>query len=83
MLERVEETPGIKPQRLMVDTAYGPAEMLNWVVIEKQIAPHIPVFDKTDGKPGLLGRKEFIWDGDTDCFTCPAGKSLLRGRRLY
>ena len=83
MIERVEENLGIKPQRLMADTAYGSAEMLNWIVEEKQIAPHIPVFDKTDGKPWLFGRTEFIWNADADCYTCPADKLLQRGRRKF
>jgi hypothetical protein len=52
MIEWTEERFGLKPQRLAGDTAYGAAPMLNWLVEEKQITPHIPVIDKskrTDG----------------------------------
>ena len=45
MIERTEERFGIKPERLAADTAYGSAANLNWLVEEKQIAPHIPVID--------------------------------------
>jgi hypothetical protein len=48
MIERTEERFGLKPERLVGDTAYGAASMLNWLVEEKGIAPHIPVFDKIE-----------------------------------
>jgi hypothetical protein len=36
-----------KPQRLAAASVYGSAPMLNWLVEEKQITPHIPVIDKS------------------------------------
>jgi IS5 family transposase len=42
MIERTEERFGLKPERVVGDTAYGAAPMLNWLVEEKGIAPHIP-----------------------------------------
>jgi transposase len=42
MIERTEERFRLKPERLAGDTAYGAAPMLNWLVEEKGIAPHIP-----------------------------------------
>ena len=53
MLERTETRFGIKPTFLAADSAYGSAESLAWLVKRKEIAPHIPVFDKsnrTDGR---------------------------------
>ena len=47
MIERTEQRFGLKPERLAADTAYGSAAMLNWLVNEKRIAPHIPVIDKS------------------------------------
>ena len=41
MIERTEQRFGLKPERLVGDTAYGAAPMLNWLVEEKDIAPHI------------------------------------------
>ncbi|CAM3226949.1 hypothetical protein ASTA108788_08755 [Asticcacaulis taihuensis] len=45
MIERVDEHFGLYPERLAADTADGSAEMLGWLVYEKGIEPHIPVFD--------------------------------------
>lgn len=46
MVERVEKQFDLKPKRLVGDTAYGAAPMLNWIVNDKQIEPHIPVWEK-------------------------------------
>jgi hypothetical protein len=50
--------------------------MLNWLVDEKRIAPHIPVFDRSKREDGTLSREDFRYDGSTDTYTCPAGKRL-------
>ena len=42
MIDRTERRFGVKPERLAVDTAYGSATTLNWLVNDKKIAPHIP-----------------------------------------
>jgi transposase len=76
MIERTEERFGLKPQRLAGDTAYGAAPMLNWLVEEKQIAPHIPVFDRSKREDGTFSREDFRYDDATDTYTCPAGKTL-------
>ncbi len=76
MLERVEERFDLKPKRLAADTAYGSAAMLGWLVEEKEILPHIPVWDKSEGKPELFGRSEFTWVADSDWYVCPSGKRL-------
>ena len=54
MIERTEERFGLKPERLAADTAYGSAAKLNWLVDEKQIAPHIPVIDKSKREDGTF-----------------------------
>jgi hypothetical protein len=43
----VEERFDLKPKRLIGDTAYGSVAMLGWLVDNKQIEPHIPVWDET------------------------------------
>jgi len=80
MLDRVKARDGIKPRRLSGDTAYGTAEMLNWLVNEREIEPHIPVFDKSARKDGTLPRSAFNYDPDNDRYICPAGKDLKRYR---
>ena len=76
MLERTEERFGLKPQRLAADSAYGSAPMLNWLVEEKQITPHIPVLDKSKREDGTFSREDFRYDEGADTYTCPAGKTL-------
>src|SRR5476651_459214 len=62
MIERTEERFGLKPERLVGDTAYGAAPMLNWLVEERGIAPHIPVFDKSKRDDGTFSRGDFRYD---------------------
>lgn len=69
MIERTEQRFGLKPKLLAADTAYGSAPMLNWLVEEKGIAPHIPVIDKS-------ARADFRYDADEDVYICPAGRPL-------
>lgn len=45
MLERVEKNLDYRPQRLIADTSYGSAPMLDWLVVEKNIAPLIKTQD--------------------------------------
>jgi transposase len=76
MIERTEQRFGLKPERLVGDTAYGAAPMLNWLVEEKGIAPHIPVFDKSKRDDGTFSRSDFQYDPTNDVYHCPAGKTL-------
>jgi len=76
MIERTEERFGLKPERLAADTAYGAASMLNWLVEEKGIAPHIPVFDRSKRDDGTFSRSDFRYDQTNDVYLCPDGKTL-------
>jgi len=76
MIERTEDRFGLKPERLAADTAYGAAPMLNWLVEEKGIAPHIPVFDKSKRDDGTFSRSDFRYDPANNVYHCPAGKTL-------
>ena len=80
MLEQVEEKLDIKPQRLLADTAYGSAPMLAWLVKEKGIAPHIPVWERYPSDPSTFNRSDFKWNAEDDCYVCPAGKLLRHGK---
>ncbi len=76
MIERVADRFNLRPERLAADTAYGTADNLAWLVKEKKIAPHIPVFDRSRRKDGTLSRSDFTWDGENDLYICPQGKFL-------
>ena len=83
MIERTEARFGLKPQRLAGDCAYGTAEILNWIVNEKKIAPHVALFDKTERSDGTFSLSDFRFDADANSYTCPAGKLLLQYRRDF
>jgi hypothetical protein len=76
MVERTEECFGIKPERLAGDTAYGSGANLNWLVNDMDIAPHIPVIDKSKREDGTFSREDFTFDKDRNVYVCPAGKLL-------
>ena len=80
MIERVERLHGIRPRRLAGDTGYGSAAMLNWLVEDKGIEPHIPVFDKGERSDGIFSRSDFAWDEAGDRYICPGGNELKRFR---
>src|SRR5262245_40241315 len=82
MLERTEERFGLKPQRLAADSAYGAAPMLNWLVEEKQIVPHVPVHDRSKRDDGTFSREDFRYDEITDTYICPAEKRLTTSGTL-
>jgi hypothetical protein len=83
MIERVRERHDLWPARLAADTAYGSAEMLNWLVHERGIEPHIPVIDKSNREDGTFSRSDFDYDHAADLYRCPGGKVLQRYRRAF
>jgi hypothetical protein len=83
MIDRVEERFDLKPKRLIGDTAYGSAAMLGWLVDEKQIEPHIPVWDKTHRTDDSLSSSAFRWDPQRDEYRCPQGFALRSEWRLF
>ena len=62
MVQRVEGRFNIRPNRLVGDTAYGSAPMLDWMVNDKQIEPYVPVWDKTQRKDATLSISDFQWN---------------------
>jgi transposase len=81
MIDRVEEKFAIKPRRLVGDTNYGVAAMLGWLVDEKRIAPHVPVWDKSEHHDGTFSRTDFFFDDENNRYVCPAGKCLRPPQR--
>ena len=75
MIVRTEETLGLKPDRLVADTAYGTGKFLGWLV-GTGITPHIPVWDKSDREDGTFSRNDFTFDRKRNVYVCPADKLL-------
>lgn len=82
MVERTEERFDIKPKVLAADTAYGSGKNLNWLVKDKDIAPHIPVIDKSKRDDGTFSRDDFTFDKAHNVYTCPADKTLTTTGKL-
>ncbi len=83
MIDRTHDRFDLWPERLIADTGYGSAEMLNWLVHERAIEPHIPVFDKSKRTDGTFSREDFAYDHENDTYRCPAGKTLRHYRRRF
>jgi hypothetical protein len=83
MIARVAGRFGLEPKRLAGDSAYGAATMLAWLVKDKAIAPHIPVFDKSQRGDGTLSRADFTFDAEQNAYVCPQGKLLRTTGRVH
>ena len=53
-----------------------------WLV-DRKIAPHIPVFDKSGRSDGTWPRADFEWDAENNQYICPEGQELKQFRRNY
>ena len=83
MIERVEERFDIKPERLIGDTNYGTAEILGWMVEDKQIEPHVPVWDRTQRADETFSSSDFQWDARANEYRCPRGQPLRSDWRTF
>ena len=75
MIERVKDRFDLRPRRLAGDTVYGAVRLLKWLV-DRQIAPHIPVWDKSARSDGTFSRADFVFDRLRNIYICPNGKLL-------
>ena len=76
MIDRTEQCFDLKPKRLAADTAYGTGKFLGWLVKDKKITPHIPVWEKSERDDGIFSRSDFRWDKRRGHYICPNGKLL-------
>lgn len=75
MLARVKDMFDLHRERIIADTAYGSGPMLGWLV-DRKIAPHIPVIDKAGRTDGTWSRADFEWDAGNNQYICPEGEAL-------
>jgi IS5 family transposase len=81
MITRTNQRLGLKPQRLAADTAYGTGKSLAWL-LEQDIEPHIPVWDRSTRMDGTFSRSDFRYDAARDIYTCPNGRILKTTGRV-
>jgi transposase len=82
MLDRVDRRFNLKPDRIAADVAYGTGEALGKIVA-RDIAPHIPVWDKSKRDDGTFSREDFSFDPDRDVYICPQGKTMRTTGRVF
>lgn len=83
MIDRVEAQFALKPERLIGDMAYGAAPMLAWMVDDKGIEPHVPVWDKTQRTDETFSSSDFKWDAEANEYRCPQGHPLRSQWRAF
>jgi IS5 family transposase len=75
MIERVKDRFDLRPRRLAGDTVYGAVRLLRWLV-DRNITPHIPVWDKSARTDGTFSRADFVFDRERNVYICPGGSVL-------
>ena len=75
MIDRTEAAFGLRPQRLAADTAYGTGRLIAWL-LDRAIAPHIPVWERYPTADGMFSRSDFAYDAERDLYICPNGRLL-------
>ena len=75
MIERTAGAFGLKPERLAADTAYGTGKLLAWL-LDREITPHIPVWERYERTDGMFSRLDFSYDAERDVYICPSGRPL-------
>jgi transposase len=75
MVERVKRRFGLRPQRLAGDSVYGAVRLLKWLV-DRNITPHVPVWDKSARHDGTFSRADFVFDQERNVYVCPGGAEL-------
>ena len=75
MIERVKDRFDLRPRRLAADTVYGAVRLLKWLA-DRNITPHIPVWDKSARFDGTFSRADFVFDRSRNVYICPNRKPL-------
>jgi transposase len=82
MIERTGKVFGLKPERLAADTAYGTGKLLAWL-LDRQITPHIPVWERHERSDGMFSRLDFSYDAERDVYLCPNGRPLRTSGTIH
>jgi IS5 family transposase len=75
MVDRVERRFDLRTQRLAGDTVYRAVRLLKWPV-DRNITPHVPVWDKSARADGTFSRADFVFDQQRNIYICPGGAEL-------
>jgi transposase len=78
LLEKHQEHTGIQAETVVADSKYG--TIANYLECrDRGVEAHMPDLKEKQSKLDKISDKEFIYDKDTDTYTCPAGNQLRKG----
>jgi hypothetical protein len=83
MIDRTAEQFDVTPSRLVADAGYGSAEMVAWLVGEREIEPHVKLVDKSERTDETFSRSDFVYDPEANVYICPGGKELKKCHRNF
>lgn len=83
MIDRVEQRFHLKLERLVGDTAYGTSSMLAWMIDDRAIEPHVPVWENRTRSEDTLPNSDFQWLEQSNWYRCPTGYALRGERRSF
>jgi len=75
MVDRVKRRFGLRPRRLAGDSAYGAVRLLK-ALVDRNIIPHVPVWDRSARPDGTFSRSDFVFNVDRNVYICPGGAEL-------
>lgn len=81
VMDAHEANTGEGPDLVAADKQYGTGENYGHLR-QRKVTPCIP-HKKSRSPRGKFGRKQFAYDPQNDCFTCPAGETLRPYHRNY
>lgn len=86
-IEGVEQVTGAKPEKLVADAGYKSGHNLR-ALEQAKVDGYLPETEERNiGRlkrtyPDLYGKETFVYDRERDCYTCPAGQTLVPRTRL-
>jgi transposase len=87
MVDRVKDRLGLDTKRLIGDMVYGTAAILGWMVNEKGIEPHVPVWEKGERSDGTFSRCGQGGEKDSDvssnATTTQTGRDAIRSYETH
>lgn len=80
MTVKAMEALGVEEIEVLADKGYCAGEQIKECE-ERKITAYVPVPRRNGGKKGI-GKEEFAYDSEEDCYVCPEGKRLVAGKNL-
>jgi len=74
-LDRIKRRFDLHPRRLAGDSAYGAVKLLK-ALVDRNITPHVPVWDKSARADGTFSRADFVFEPERNVYICPGGAEL-------